>query len=274
MSYQLLKRPDGYETDLALVIAPYFDSRFVTTLVKNLAPHRIRFVIDDGVRSEDLEELRKSCGKRADIKIALGAALGLVHVKGYYIEFVKTDGRSRRKRRFLYGSANATEAAFGGIRNAELIAGVDLFAEQDKALLEYFQTLLAAIENGAGAVGGGVYGPLGNSPTLYLPSFKVAAPGPAPGFDAWLQRGSLAAKYRDAQQFLKVSIALKKRLPQDVVAQTFADGGLIEAGERNVVRYAYIRDAPADDYVEDMDDTSVPQWKARYCNWTHLGLAI
>jgi hypothetical protein len=40
-------------------------------------------------------------------------------------------------------------------------------------------------------------------------------------------------------------VALKKRLPQDLVATVFSNQGLIESGERNVVRFRYISDAIA-----------------------------
>ncbi len=278
MSYDLLEVPHGYRTDVVLLLAPYFDPKFITILVKKLAPGRICLVIDDGVRAEEIQQLIKAAGGTDNIKIALAAAAGLVHIKGYYAEFVKSDGRNRRRRRFFYGSANATDAAFNGRRNAELIASVDLSAGEDHEFLEYLLHIMESVENGSGRILGKAFGPLRNSPILHLPSFEITAPGPAPGFDAWLQRGLLAAKYREAQQFLKVSVVLKKRLPQDVISTVFSDRGLMEAGERNVVRFRYIDDKDDDgstlhyegDEADDDASTS-PLWKSRYCTWTHLG---
>jgi hypothetical protein len=103
MSYDLLEVPEGYKTSTVLLVAPYFDPKFIKTLVKKLSPEKIRLVIDDGVRSADIKLLIKAAYGTADIKVALGAAAGLVHIKGYYAEFVKTGGRSRRKRRFFMG---------------------------------------------------------------------------------------------------------------------------------------------------------------------------
>ena len=90
--------------------------------------------------------------------------------------------------------------------------------------------------------------------------------GPAPGFDAWLQRGCLAAKYRE--QFATIAVMLKKPLPPGLIAQLFANQGLIPQGERNVVRHRYIGPMTAD---SENEDHTVAQWKARYCVWTHLG---
>ena len=275
VSYELWEVPDGYRTDSVLFLAPYFDSKFIETLVKKLAPEKIRLVIDDGVRAENIQQLIKAAGGPANVKIALAAAPGLVHIKCYYAEFVKADGRSRRRRRFFYGSANATDAAFHGHRNAEVIASVDLSAGKDSDILDYLTHLIRAVDTGSGLISGKAFGPLRNSPILHLPSFKITAPGPAPGFDAWLQRGLLAAKYREAQQFLRVSVMLKKRLPQGVVAAVFANRGMMETGERNVVRLRYtdigsLAVSVDDDEMEEEASKS-PMWKSRYCTWTHLG---
>lgn len=269
MHYDLLQIPDGYETEMALAIAPYFDPKFVKKLVDRLAPSRIRLIIDDGIRQEDVDKINRACGKQADTKIRLAGAKGLVHMKAFYFVFVKTEGRRQRKRRFLFGSANATEAAFGHKRNAELMAEVDLSAGQDGDVLAYLDQVIAAIEGDLDRVDGEAYGPLRNPPRLYLPSFNVKNPGQsASGFDVWLQRGVLAAKYRDAQQFLIANVRLENKLPQDLIAEMFSKHGLIEQGERDVVRFAYMMG----DAVGTLPKVeATPQWKARYCIWTHLG---
>lgn len=266
MGYDLLNVPDGYKTDLALIIAPYFDLQFAEQLIKTMKPRRLRFLLDDGASKDDVHRLREKCGTRK-VKIALGGAAGIVHIKGFYLEFVKSSGRARRKRRFIFGSANATEAAFGEQMNAELIAYVDLSAGQDQELLDYLMAVLEAVENETGHIANVDTPPLRNSPRLRLPSFKVSAIGPAPGFDTWLQRGRLAAKYREAQQFMTVAVTLRKQLPQGVVATTFARRGLIQQGARNVVRYPYVGDT----FIEEDDDEHIPNWKARFSVWTQFG---
>ena len=254
--YDLFEVPDGYETDLVLLVAPYFDPKFIKMLAKKLSPEKLRIVVDDSVRFEEIKQLTKASSGIADVRIALGRAAGLVHMKGYYVEFVRSDGRSRRRRRFFYGSANAADAAFDGRWNAELIASVDLFAGEDGEFLEYLSQLVVAVENGSGDILGSAFGPLRNSSVLHLPSFRITEPGPAPGFDAWLQRELLAAKYREAQQFLAVSVVLRKPLPQEMIADVFATRGLFAAGERNVVRFRYMRgvDETRAEGASDEDD--------------------
>ena len=38
MSYDLLNVPNGYKTELALIIAPYFDLQFAERLIKTMRP--------------------------------------------------------------------------------------------------------------------------------------------------------------------------------------------------------------------------------------------
>ena len=266
MKYDLPKPPDGYRTDLALIIAPYFDLWFGSRIVTQLKPSRVRFVVDDGARHDELEQLRQECGAR-DIRIALGRASGIMHLKGYYLEFIKLEGRSQCKRRFVLGSANATEAAFSGKTNAELIAEVDLSDGKNDEIPEYLTTILCAVEQGKGLINARTTQATKSVPKLFLPSFQIRAMGPAPGFDAWLQRGCLAAKYRDAQQFMTTAVMLKKALPPGAIASAFQAQGLIQEGARNVVRYPYFSQLVPE---HELDDDAVVQWKARYCVWTHL----
>ena len=269
MSFDLLLVPEGFETEQALVVAPYVDPKFMKELVKRLAPKRLCLLIDDGVRFEDLAKIRKACGRNVNLEIRLGRASGLVHMKAFYFEFARETPRWR-KRRLLFGSANATDAAFKRSRNAELIADVDLAIGEDAELSDYFASILAAFDTGdaveieAQEIG------LSKAPVLYLPRFKTAHPDMgASGFDSWLQRGVLAAQYRNAPQFLTLSIQLRKRLPQDLVAKIFADRRFSEKGNRDVVRYPYLNEleeAPAEE-----TEASKPKWKARYGVWTHLG---
>ena len=170
MSYDLFEVPDGYRTDVLLIIAPYFDPKFIKLVVEKLAPKKLRLVIDDGVRAEDIQKLTKAAGDTESVKVALAAAAGLVHIKGFYIEFVKINGRNRRHRRFFYGSANATDAAFNGHRNAELIASIDLSAAEDSGFLDFLDHVIKSVEDGSGRIPGKTFGPFRNPPVL-APSF-------------------------------------------------------------------------------------------------------
>ncbi len=269
-TFDLPSPPTGYRADFVLVVAPYFDLWFTRQIVERLKPRRIRFVVDDGAHDDDVRELIRECGG-ADAKVALGRATGIVHLKLYYIEFLKIKGNGPRKRSLTFGSANATEAAFSGTVNAELIAEAELSSKGDADLISYMMRICNAVESGRGGlIEATKTRRSSNLPRLFLPNFEVTPLGPAPGFDAWLQRGRLAAKYRDAQQFMAVAVILKKALPPGAVAEQFKARDLIQQGARNVVRYRYVPRARA--ASEDGDENeSEPQWKARFCVWTHLG---
>jgi hypothetical protein len=270
MAYNLPKLPPGYRADCALIVAPYFDLWFASRIVERLKPRRIRFVVDDGAHDEDIRKLIESC-RDGDVRVALGRAGGIVHLKLYFIEFLKTKGGGIRKRLFIFGSANATEAAFGGAVNAELIAEAELSSKGDAEVIRYLTSISNAVENARGGLIQVVTTrPSRNLPALFLPAFEIRALGPPPGFDAWLQRGRLAAKYRDAQQFMVIAATLKKALPPGAIAEQFQAQGLIQQGAGNVVRYRYVPQAQAASEDENADE-SVPQWKARFCVWTHLG---
>jgi len=267
MNFDLLEVPAGYKTDLALVIAPYFDIEFAKRMIKNLSPKRVRFVVDDGARDEDVAALKKSC-KKTDVIVAMGAARGIVHLKGFYFEFVKSRGRMRRKRRFLFGSANATKAAFNGDINAELLAEVGLSLENDGELLEYLGSILNAVENDeVSYIKPAACESLRHSPTLYLPSFRVSPAGLPPGFDSWLQRGFLVAQFNRAPDFLSVKLRLRSPLPRGHLAEIFSARGVIPEESQSWVRYPYIGEV----IIDEGDDSAVRNWKAFYCMWTHLG---
>ncbi len=268
MAYDLPKTPRGHRAELAIIVAPYFDLWFACRIIEHLKPRRIRFVVDDGARDEDIRDLIKACGA-GDVKVALGRAAGIVHLKAYYVEFLKPKAAGACKRLFIFGSANATEAAFGGSVNAELFAEAKLSSTADAELIRYLKSISDAVEGGrGGAIAATTARASRNVPALFLPAFEVRVVGPPPGLDAWLQRGRLAAKYRDAQQFMAVAVTLKKALPPGTIAEQFQTQGLIQQGAHNVVRYRYVPQAASSD---ENGDESVPQWKARFCVWTHLG---
>lgn len=267
MSFDLLSVPEGYHLDLALVIAPYVDVTFMDTLVKRMNPRRLCLLVDDGIRPEDLQGFHKARRKSVKLEVRLGRAAGLMHMKAFYFEFIREEAPKRRKRRLLFGSANATNAAFLGSRNAELIADLDLAIQHDADIADYFSRILATFDTeSTTAIEGAEVWP-SQIPKLYLPRFKSIMPSTMPfGFDTWLQRGLLAAQYRNAPQFAILSIQLKKVLPQDMVAKIFASRSFTEKGDRDIVRYSYMNGS---DIV--VDEAEIPRWKSRYGVWTHLG---
>ncbi len=270
MSYKLLSVPNGYSTDVALVIAPYVDLVFLKDLVARLNPARLCLLVDDAIQPEALHKIRDCRRRGFDIEVRVARATGLMHMKAFFFEFVRNEAPRRRKRRLLFGSANATNAAFNGRVNAELIAESDLMINEDADIANYFSQILSTFDSPKEHAVGAFSGWLSQQPILHLPKFRSAPPDKATlGFDAWLQRGVLAAQYRNAPQFAILNIKLKKALPQDLVAQIFARSSFTEQGERNVVRYAYLNGA--DDVDAEDAEAEQSNWKARFAVWTHLG---
>lgn len=275
MAYDLLERPSGYRTDTVLLVAPYFDTQFIAELLERLKPRRVLALIDDNQSTSTCEALGRACVGKTKFRYALGKASGLVHAKLYYAEFVKREGRKRRKRQLVFGSANATHSGFCGTRNAELLASVSLRAGDDDELLTYLTSIAEAVDRCDGRIHPVKCEQLSCSPLILFPGFRVSAPTVPSGFDTWMQRGVLVAKHRDPQQFLKLNVKLKKVLPEDAVAGAFKADGWLAVGARNAVRQKYVgkRGATVID-IEEMDsgdDPTVKSWKAKYCIWTHLG---
>ncbi len=263
MSYNLLCVPEGYVTDSVLVLAPYFDPVFIKALLDTMKPPHMSVVVDDGASANEIGALSRLGTACKSFRIGVASASGLVHIKGYYLVFKATDGAKGYRRRFIFGSCNATDAAFAGNRNAELFAAVDLKWPEDKGIIEYCRAVRKAVRDGNGAVQATVGLALARHPTLFLPGFRVSAVGEIPGFDAWLQLGILAARYRDQQGFMRLGIKLKKNLPQGRTARNLAAQDLVPDGRRDTLRYAYIG--------ESSEASAKPKWKARYTLWTHFG---
>ena len=54
MTYALFHVPEAYETEHILLLAPYFDVKFITTLLAQTSPKSLSVVVDDGTPSEEL----------------------------------------------------------------------------------------------------------------------------------------------------------------------------------------------------------------------------
>jgi|GEM_PF-2927983 len=249
--------------DLLLVIVPYFDEWFAKEVLRRFKPRKVRFLVDDGTRSEDIDRLQKTF-QGSDFKIALGVAPGLMHLKIFYVESAKGRNKAGSQRVMVFGSANATDAAFGRAINAELTAEVRLSARDDQSILKYVAEVLSAIEDGDGKVAETTVKATRSLPKLVLPAIRVREVRRSPGFDAWLQKGMIVAKYRDDQQFMRVQVRLRKELPAGQIEDVFKDAGLRRVGNSDVVRWAYIP-------VPSERDERTEKWKSKYCVWTHLG---
>ena len=270
MSYDLLSVPDGYHTEVALVVAPYVDTVFLNHLATASKPSRFCLLVDDATQLDTLSKIRDYQTKGLNIEIRVARAVGLMHMKAFYFEFVRKEPPRRRKRRLLFGSANATNAAFSGGINAELITEAELMINEDSEIAAYFSRILSTFDSQEEQGIPGLSMRVSQLPFIHFPALRSARPGDLPsGFDAWLQQGMLAAQYRNAPQFATLNILLKKSLPQDLVARIFARSSFTEKGERNVVRYSYLNGPDAQE--TEAAEGEQPRWKSRLAVWTHLG---
>ncbi len=56
MAYDLPKTPRSHRAELAIIVAPYFDLWFARRIIEHLKPRRIRFVVDDMVVLQHLQQ--------------------------------------------------------------------------------------------------------------------------------------------------------------------------------------------------------------------------
>ncbi|WP_157726452.1 phospholipase D-like domain-containing protein [Imhoffiella purpurea] len=311
------------------VISPYFDIEFAKNMIKKINPEEVIYVVDDGSDRKDLDKLKRLLEYNCvESYIALGSAPGIVHLKVFYI--ISKNKRNRiksffsrysapRKRsdmitaRFLMlGSANATDAAFGGKRNAELMVSIDLNEKDergnnDQDLIDFLELLKSKVIANNKTSSPGFSARLGEF-ELEFPGFVLSPLSSAPGFDAWLQRGLLVAEYKNDQRFLFVVFALIKNLPKSAIHGIFSNAGFTQISSTKVLRYPYIGQKcipvcsqiinnplnededfdEGEDFDEDFDEDegrynngglfsssrANKNWKSNHCLWTHLGLWV
>lgn len=277
MNFNLLFVPEGFSTEVVLVISPYVDKEFLKQIVERTKPKRLCLMVDDGIRWEDLDPLKEAC-KPTKLEIRLARTNGLVHMKLFYFQYIRDKAPRHRKHRLLYGSANATDAAFCGVRNAELIVEVDLARGQDLEVVGYCEEILSVFDKNEDArqTIQAREITLSKPSQLYLPKFTaLCSEQKFSGFDSWLQRGVLAAKYKNNPQFLNVIIQLKKTLPKDVVASIFQESLFAEKEERNKMRYAYLGQESITQLEQTENksnrDSKPPLWKSKFGVWTQFG---
>ena len=265
MSYELFEIPEGYKTTTFLAIAPYYCDKFIDKIKKELKPEKIMFVVDDGNDKQEAYKIQEE----KNVNFAFCSAKGLVHMKLFYVEYEKIEGKKQKEKRLFLGSANATNAAFSGNINAELIAYTKLFKDADSELIEYIENIIAFFDNQKEELEvSNLPSSLNNYCYLQLPAFTVKKLEHKPSFDAWLQRGFLASKYNGDSSFLKIKINLKNSLPKDFVAEIFENENFIEEGDKKVISFSYV---PNNNFSEKEDNETKKNWKSGYCTWTHLG---
>ncbi|MGE3917567.1 MAG: hypothetical protein AB7F78_17885, partial [Hyphomicrobiaceae bacterium] len=278
--YDLFVPRQGWKADTALVMSPYVEYNFFRTFFERLRPKRLHVVVDDGCRVEDLDVIRKAvtAGGLKDARrlhIAVGAALGLVHAKIFYIVW-KTPG-GQRAQSLVFGSANATRQGFSGTVNAELISDTRLSKLQHAEAVNWCDQVLEATRSKSMvriSASGKIK--LADGMNLRLPALRVAPSIRKSGnLDHFLQRGRLLSPYRPDPSFLSVPINLKEALPRGVLEDAAAAAGFTTK-ETKRLKFPYIsahteRSPALGEAADREEDADVGNWRSKYFVWTHLG---
>lgn len=137
-----------------------------------------------------MAELRKvfhtECPE-CDLEIALGWARSIAHLKCFFLVFRATRRNVRPKvRRLLFGSANATHAAFSGELDAELLACIDLHSDLDSDLSKRLGAVSSILNRQERQSFTRRQLSLRESMTLALPDLRISPYDSMQSFDAWL----------------------------------------------------------------------------------------
>jgi hypothetical protein len=224
--YDLFERREGWTAKSILIVSPYVEAQFFERLVNAMRPNSLTVVVDDGCRPDDVQMLRKLAGGKTKVVVALGSAPGLVHSKIFHTEWRTPKGN--RAHTLVYGSGNATNQAFAGDFNSELLCWSRLKASYNYDTLDWLAQVRAAAANPKRGVRiSALRTELIAGVHFRLPEITVRdAASKADNFDLWLQRGHLLSAYRPDTGFLRVALPLKKKLPPGDLEKKITDAGI------------------------------------------------
>lgn len=262
--YDLLSRL-GWQALSVLVVTPYVERSFFSRLLSDLRPARLSVVIDDSCRPGDIEMVRSLGSSGTTVEVALGVARGLVHAKIFHVAW-RTSGGNRAYT-LVYGSGNATGAAFDGGVNAEMMCRAKLTAKRHAAVIRWADNVRDAVR-AAGQGRPTLIEPhpdleLADGIVIRLPNMRVKpCDAREDSFDLWLQRGHIVSEYRSDPAFMRISIELLADLPPSALERSVNELGFETAPRRRLTR----------PYVPIPAGTGGNErWKARYFAWTQLG---
>ena len=262
--HDLLGRP-GWTALSVLVITPYVGRAFFERLLADLRPARLSAVVDGNCRPGDMDMIRSLGSDGTVVEAALGRVRGLVHAKVYHVAWLTPGGT--RAHTLVYGSGNATRAAFGCGGNAEMMCRARLVARRHAAAIRWAEgvrtAVTAACDGRRTRIGPHPDVRLAEGIVVRLPAMWVEpADAPAGSLDLWLQRGHIVSEYRPDPGFLRISVELLKDLPPGALERSVNALGFETAPRRRLTRpYVPIPGGGGGD----------ERWKARYFAWTQLG---
>ena len=278
-SYDLLGPLKNHKIETCLVITPYVEATFFEKLIETAKPRRLIVVVDDGCRRDDLNLIRdaaKEAGTRRRPKTVvtvLGSTRGLVHLKLVYNEMKSSGGY--KKRRIVFGSANATRQGFGGNVNAEILCDCQLTRKHHGDIIDWCDEVVSKATEadkpqGSHANIAELFGEIAPGIQLRLPAFTLGRKREhLSSFDLWIQRGRILAKFRPEPSFLKILVPLKEGLGSSPLSNIAAEAGFASL-ETKTLNFRYVGTSGDDDHSEDGTGSSGP-WRSQYFTWTNLG---
>ncbi len=162
--------PKSIDIDRIVILSPFVKESFVKKLMEYYQPNNVLVICDkvNELESDNISQLE-------NVEVKLSECKGIVHSKLFLF-------KSSEKNIFLWGSCNATDAAFG--QNTETYAWVKFPSSERKELLDYFNQLSKdapiKIEEFHCSL---------NGIQVFLPEFSLIEP--KNNFDKWLENGVL-----------------------------------------------------------------------------------
>ncbi len=225
-------------------------------------------VVDDGCRSDDIHMIRNLAQNGIDVTVVLGSAPGLVHAKIFHIKWATPGGN--RAHTLVYGSGNATNQAFAGNFNEELMCSARLTATNHQSILDWMQEVRSAamnINDESSVIASVTDAWLAKGVYIRLPALKIRpADNKASNFDLWLQRGRLLSRFQPDTSFLRVNVSLREPLPAGDLIQSIQKIGF-ETPMLERLRIPYVTEI-----AEDKNGDAIRgNWLSQYFIWTQLG---
>lgn len=206
MIFTTQKRPKNASCKRIIIVGPYPTGLFISKIIKehSISPQDVHVVVDESWDPMEVNKISNIIREKNVHLVRTESGNGIVHAKIYFIEYELKN--SRKSKRLIIGSANASINAISN--NSEAIAAIRLssFSESDQNIIEqYFESLIEnrsvkeiKIESKNGDF------------KLVLPRINVSKE--VKSFLNWIRSGRYFIKYEPDQSFGCLSIKLKKRI--------------------------------------------------------------
>lgn len=234
MIFTTQKRPKNASCKRIIIVGPYPTGLFISKIIKehSISPQDVHVVVDESWDPMEVNKISNIIREKNVHLVRTESGNGIVHAKIYFIEYELKN--SRKSKRLIIGSANASINAISN--NSEAIAAIRLssFSESDQNIIEqYFESLIEnrsvkeiKIESKNGDF------------KLVLPRINVSKE--VKSFLNWIRSGRYFIKYEPDQSFGCLSIKLKKEnLPQSEIDKMLKGSIFESESSQSELRYPY-----------------------------------